>query len=139
MSENRPELNESSLLLIIFKQTSQVADLFAAEKALNMVHRLIINEHHFSHVILKTNSDYLARNMTESIWKWLDNGFRNHEGRPVENGPIFKLLHERLLLLERVHHVKVSFCKVSKEDKMSASLLAKVATLKREDSSYSSF
>ena len=124
-----PSLNQSGLLPVQIPQTSQCAELHAAKVALDSALDFVIAGEEFSHVIVKTDSDYLARNLCESIWKWIGNGYINSEGLPVANGRFFKVLHEKITLLENEYGMNVSFCLVPKGQNMTADYLAKEALL----------
>lgn len=40
-------------------------------------------------VVIKTDSEYIVRHMTECIMKWRQNGFRNSKGTYVANADVF--------------------------------------------------
>ncbi|KAE9371998.1 hypothetical protein N431DRAFT_557925 [Stipitochalara longipes BDJ] len=114
-------------LLAPSPQTSNYSELYATIQALESVHQLIIAGEDLSHVIIKTDSSYLALGLSEHIWKWALNGFRNWKGQPVVNGRAFKYLHEKVVLLEKEYGIHVSFCLVKKEFNQQADGLARAA------------
>jgi ribonuclease HI len=65
-----------------------------------------------THVVIKTDSEYLVNGMTEWILKWENNGYTNTKGMKVVNRELFeecqretKLLGERSVIV-RFWHVK---------------------------------
>jgi ribonuclease HI len=82
-TEDAYHLNENGIVPFSSPQTSQYAELFAMIKALDRVHQLIIGGENLGQVVVKTDSQYLARGMREWIWKWSRNGYRNFRGKPV--------------------------------------------------------
>ncbi|KAE8449795.1 hypothetical protein EG329_007570 [Mollisiaceae sp. DMI_Dod_QoI] len=117
-------LNRNGVVPDPSMQTSQSAELYATMKALDVVHDLIIAGEDLSHVIIKTNSAYLEKGLSDFIWKWASNGFKNWKGKPVVNGRAFRFLHERVVLLEKEYGVRVSFCLVKKDQNQQANGLA---------------
>jgi ribonuclease HI len=101
--------------------------LYATIQALEVVHQLIIAGEDLTHVIIKTDSSYLALGLSKHIWKWALNGFRNWRRQPVVNGRAFKYLHEKIVLLEKEYGIHVSFCLVRKEFNQPADGLARAA------------
>jgi ribonuclease HI len=45
-------------------------------------------------VVIKSDSEYLVKGMTEWILKWKENGYRNVKGRSVVNSALFQELEE---------------------------------------------
>ncbi len=78
-------------------------------------------------MIIKTDSEYLAKGLSKWVWNWNLNGYKNLRGQPVVNGRAFKYLHERVELLEREYQIVVSFCHVPRMYNMQADALAKAA------------
>jgi ribonuclease HI len=123
------DLNQNGYVPTPSPQTSQFSELYATMQALEIVHQLIIAGEDLTHVIIKTDSSYLAKGLSEHIWKWALNGFRNWKGQPVVNGRAFKYLHEKVVLLEKEYGIHVSFCLVRKEFNQQADGLAKAVLL----------
>ncbi|PQE09863.1 ribonuclease H1 protein [Rutstroemia sp. NJR-2017a BBW] len=126
-AEDAYHLNENGIVPFPSPQTSQYAGLFAMIKALDRVHQLIIGGENLGQVVVKTDSQYLARGMKEWILKWSRNGYRNFRGKPVVNGRAFKYLHEKMMLLEQEYGILVGFCEVQKKDNERAGRLAREA------------
>lgn len=118
------DLNTRGLVPVSSPQTSQYASLFATMRALDIIHQLMIAGEDLSHVVFKTDSDYIAKGLSRFVWKWQSNGYKNFKGQPVVNGRAFKYLHERVDLLEREYRIRVSFCLVGKEFNLQADQLA---------------
>lgn len=121
------DLNSKGIVPTSSPQTSQYAELYATMQALETIHQLIIAGEDLTHVIVKTDSAYLAKGLSEYIWKWALNGFLNWKGLPVVNGRAFKYLHEKVVLLEKEYGIHVSFCLVPRESNQQADALAKAA------------
>jgi ribonuclease HI len=128
-SHSAHDLNKSGEVPTPSPQTSNYSELYATMQALEIVHQLIIAGEDLTHVIIKTNSEYLALGLSEHIWKWALNGFRNWKGLPVLNGRAFKYLHEKVVLLEKEYGIHVSFCLVGKEFNQKADGMARAALL----------
>jgi ribonuclease HI len=128
-SHNAHDLNKSGEVPSPSPQTSNYCELYAAMQALEIVHQLIIAGEDLTHVIIKTDSLYVAQGLSEHIWKWVLNGFRNWKGKPIVNGRAFKYLHEKVVLLEKEYGIHVSFCLVGKENNQRADELAKAVWL----------
>ena len=120
-------LNSKGVVPDTSPQTSQYAELYATMQALETLHQLIITGENVSHVIIKTDSAYLAQGLCQYIWKWTSNGFINSKGFAVTNGKAFRYLHEKVGLLEKDYGIAVSFCKVGRKFNQQADKLAKSA------------
>lgn len=59
------------------------------------------------HVILTSDSNYLVKGITEWIDKWIDQGWKNSQGKPVANVELWKQLDE----LTQTHEVEVFWIK----------------------------
>jgi ribonuclease HI len=126
-SHHAHDLNKSGEVPAPSPQTSNYSELYATIQALEVVHQLIIAGEDLTHVIIKTDSSYLALGLSKHIWKWALNGFRNWRRQPVVNGRAFKYLHEKIVLLEKEYGIHVSFCLVRKEFNQQADGLARAA------------
>ncbi|GLA37379.1 hypothetical protein AnigIFM63309_004292 [Aspergillus niger] len=118
--------NESARLSPELRQTNQVAELAACERAL--IYACIIQEHwddiaeeietgkeRLYTVVIKSDSEYVVRGMTEWIYKWKANGWVNAKG--------FQLPIESTLSLED-EQVTVQFWQVPRELNQEADRLA---------------
>lgn len=88
-------------------------------------------------VIIKTDSDYLHKSMTEWIWKWMANGGVASTGREVKHLEYLLALHRRILQVENAKQIRVLFWRVPRAFNGGADALANLA-LDREDSAYGS-
>jgi ribonuclease HI len=128
-SHSAHDLNRSGEVPSPSPQTSNYAELYVAMQALEIIHQLIIAGEDLTHVIMKTDSSYLALGLSKHVWKWTLNGFRNWKGQPLLNGRAFKYLHEKVVLLEQGYGIHVSFCQVGREFNQKADGLARAALL----------
>lgn len=97
-------------------QTSNRAELGAAIAALRIVGTKrregefeIVRE-----VILMTDSEYVAKNMSSWVWNWERNGWRKSGGGRVENAELMVRLHGLITALEG-SGVSVRFWRVGRE------------------------
>lgn len=75
-------------------------------------------------VVIKSDSSYLVRGITEYIIKWRENRFSNARGQPVVNGELFQLVEVEVEELEDLG-VKVHFWLVPRQRNQNADTLAK--------------
>ena len=118
-----------------FVQTSSRAEVEAAIQAVEIIAELDLTGQRLTRVILKTDSDYLHKSMTEWIWKWLDNGGETSTGREVEHVEYFFALHHRIMEIEKTKRIRVQFWRVPREFNKGADALANLA-LDQEDTTY---
>ncbi|OQD84864.1 hypothetical protein PENANT_c011G07294 [Penicillium antarcticum] len=78
--------------------------------------------------IIKTDSEYLVRGITEWLPKWKDAGWKTCKGVTVANADLFKLVEAGITVLERV--VEVKFWLVPKENNKEAECLANWAIMR---------
>jgi len=119
---NDSRYNSHGLVDDNLKQTSQVAEIFAALKAIDQVSENV----GLMEVVLVSDSDYLVKSMCEYIWKWLRNGFRASTGKKVENEVLLKKLHERIEQLAE-EAMEVKFWHVKRDMNQDADRLANAA------------
>ncbi|RAH52742.1 ribonuclease H-like protein [Aspergillus piperis CBS 112811] len=126
--------NDSVTLSPELKQTSQVAELAACQRALHAAHvmqeywdkfsEISGNEEGSLHtVVIKSDSEYLVRGMTEWILKWKTNGWTTAKGLPVANQEQFRLIEKYVKVLED-EQVIVQFWHVPREYNQEADKLA---------------
>jgi ribonuclease HI len=89
--------NESGFLPETERQGSNVAVVFAAKRALEIVedrvtHDLVPVEE----VIIKTHSSYLTQSMIEDVWYWDNNGYMDTHGKKVRNRFLIGKLHHMI-------------------------------------------
>jgi ribonuclease HI len=77
--------------------------------------------------IIKTDSEYLVRGITEWLPKWKEAGWKTCKGVTVANADLFKLVEAGITVLERV--VEVKFWLVPKKNNQEAEYLAKWAIM----------
>ncbi|CAG8903954.1 unnamed protein product [Penicillium egyptiacum] len=117
--------------------TTQIADLTACLRALRNA-TLIIEKRSkmmrkgkvlmpLNTFVIKTDSEYLVRSLTEWLPKWKKNGWKTCKGVPVANADMFKLLETGIIMVEMV--VQVKFWLVPKENNLEATCLAKMALM----------
>ncbi len=77
-------------------------------------------------VVIKSDSEYLVKGMTDWVFKWKENGYRTAKGKPVTNMRIFQRLDE---LVERLNemNVEVQFWYVLREFNKDADGLVNTA------------
>jgi ribonuclease HI len=120
--------------------TSQRAELFACSLALRLVktlrggnpvgrHRLRVcagPSRRLRRVVIKADSEYLVKAMTDWINKWRTNGYENCRGLPVTNADMFKHLDHTINELNAMD-VQVEFWHVRREENREADCLANAA------------
>jgi len=88
--------------------TNQRAELYAGLAALRVARRIRIHNpvgrarlnivaclfEDLRRVVIKADSEYLVRAMTEWTYKWNDNGFTSQRGVPVVNADLFRQLDD---------------------------------------------
>ncbi|WEW57670.1 ribonuclease H [Emydomyces testavorans] len=107
--------------------TNQKAELTAGLNglitALNLRKESRNADNRVSIVVIKSDSEYLVKAMTEWILKWKRNGYTNCKGRPVANKSIFLAIEEEFCALEQ-RGVEVLFWHVPREYNAEADELA---------------
>lgn len=76
-----------------------------------------------SQVVIKTDSGYLAKAMTEWVFKWKKNGYRAAKGSPVTNRALFEWLDNSVRSLNDMG-VQVLFWHVTRDRNREADRLA---------------
>ncbi|CAI7593906.1 unnamed protein product [Penicillium glandicola] len=115
--------------------TTQIAELTACLRALRNATSIIEKRRSMMRkgkilmplntFVIKTDSEYLVRSLTEWLPKWKKNGWKTCKGVPVANTDMFKLAEAGITMVEMV--VQVKFWLVPKENNMEATCLAKMA------------
>lgn len=132
--------NNGSLSTSIQVHTSQIAELVAAELALDQVLGLVKygifnNEMHgtleggsniLRMVVIKTDSEHLYRGMTERVFKWEQNGWRTASDSVVVHRPFFEKLQRQVAEFDGLG-VKVLFWQVPRAENREADALANEA------------
>ena len=120
--------------------TNQRAELEACKDALDDLIDLRTPEAEYlglplHRVVLKADSEYVVKGMTEWIFKWMQNGWRNAKGKPVANKELFKEIYDMVLMLKGVN-VEVLFWLVPREENREADMLVNAAFNWKEDKGY---
>lgn len=87
-------------------------------------------------VVIKLDSDYVARAMGEWIWSWERNGYVTRKGTAVEHGSVIREMNEMLKTLE--NDMAVRFWRVGREWNQEADTLVNQALDDAADSGYGS-
>ncbi|KAJ5200236.1 hypothetical protein N7491_008964 [Penicillium cf. griseofulvum] len=117
--------------------TTQIAELTACLRALRNATSIIDKRRNMMRkgkilmplntFVIKTDSEYLVRSLTEWLPKWKNNGWKTCKGVPVANVDMFKLIEAGITMVEMV--VQVKFWLVPKENNLEATCLAKMANI----------
>lgn len=85
--------------------------------------------------MIKTDSEYVVRHMTECITKWRQNGFHNAKGAYVVNADLFNQL-DLLISQLNVQGVEVLFWQVGRLENAEADALAGAALRRPQQSQF---
>ncbi|KAF4450041.1 ribonuclease H-like protein [Fusarium austroafricanum] len=86
-------LNWSGLLPSDAPQTSNFAEIWALQKAVDAIRDDILPDKSLSQVFIASDSSYLVKAFTEYMEHWLDNGGYNARGERVAHWPLIKDIH----------------------------------------------
>lgn len=107
--------------------TNQQAELHAGIIALEQALAINNNEpKRLDTLVIKPDSDYLYKSMTEYIFNWKENGYMDARRRPVQNGSLFREL-EGLTQELNQRGVTVLFWHVRRAFNFAADMLANAA------------
>ncbi|KAJ5715715.1 uncharacterized protein N7483_012896 [Penicillium malachiteum] len=76
-------------------------------------------------IVLKSDSEYVVRGLTEWLPKWKKNGWKNAKGLPIANSALFKCIEELIDQLDQ--KICFKFWVVPREQNKMADLPAKSA------------
>ena len=109
--------NYADMLRMNEDQTSNRAELQAAIVALEIMERKIahVEVELVRELIIKTDSEYVAKSMNLWVWNWEMNGWKTIKGGEVGNQDLMKRLHEQIKVFEQEHGIHVRFWKVGRE------------------------
>ncbi|KAF8206054.1 ribonuclease H-like domain-containing protein, partial [Mycena galopus ATCC 62051] len=107
-------------------QTSQRAEILAANKALRKASALLQADTSVGCIVLLCDSQYVVGAMTEWIFGWKNNGWKNANGGPVENKADFEQVDNIIEALEE-DGLDVKFWLVGREHNGHSDQLAKAA------------
>lgn len=118
-------------------QTSSRAEIEGAIQAIEIIAKLDLTGQRTTKVVIKTDSDYLHKSMTEWIWNWISTGGLKSNQEPVQHWDYLLALHKRIMEVEQAKRIRVLFWWVPREFNGGADTLANFA-LDRDDSAYGS-
>ncbi|KAE9392326.1 ribonuclease H-like protein, partial [Gymnopus androsaceus JB14] len=78
----------------------------------------------FKRVVIATDSEYVVRGISEYIFNWKQNGWRNSRGHPVANKDLWLMLLEYVEDYEK-QGTQVQFCLIPREQNQAADLAAR--------------
>lgn len=109
-------------------QSKPHADLYAAGMSLLQLHRVVLppmdDTPRVRNIVLVTDSNYLTSCLTQSVYSWKLNGYRNSKGKEVANAGVLKWV-ERLVVGLENRGVGVRFWRVDKKENVEAMCVAK--------------
>lgn len=85
-------------------------------------------------VIVKLDSEHVARSLREWIWRWEWNGFKTVKGAPVEHQDVIRTIHG--MITEMEEEMAVRFWRVGREWNQDADALVNQAFDEAVDSGY---
>ncbi|KAI9859797.1 MAG: hypothetical protein M1813_006514 [Trichoglossum hirsutum] len=115
-----------SYVLNTAEPTNQKAELAAGIQGLETALAIQIDGiggRDLGQVIIKADSEYMVKGMTDWIFKWRVNGYKTAKGRPVANASLFRRLEDLVLKLNKLN-VEVLFWHVPRELNKDADRLA---------------
>ena len=118
--------NSHALLQDTSRQTSQLAEIVAATRALNKVETILCPHSLTDHVILITDSSYLAQGMSNHIYQWQMHDWKDTTGQKIVNRRAFQVLDGIIRRMER-DGVSVQFWLVPRGENLEANRLANTA------------
>ncbi|BCS23025.1 uncharacterized protein APUU_31250S [Aspergillus puulaauensis] len=107
--------------------TSQLAELVGCRGATRFVLAMLKSEKRpkVETLIIKSDSEYVIRSLTEYMPKWKSNGWRNAKGLRVANAEVFQEIEANIRILEEQKAVRVYLWAVPRSMNEDADLLAK--------------
>ncbi|SCO84442.1 uncharacterized protein FRV6_08569 [Fusarium oxysporum] len=119
-----------SVLLSEPHVTNQIAELRAGILALKQTKEIIrtkaLGDEPLHIIVIKADSDYLVKGMTEWVFKWETNGYKTAKRKLVENAKLFQELRALVGDLN-TSNVEVLFWRVPREMNKEADELANQA------------
>ncbi|MCJ1454229.1 hypothetical protein MMC28_004581 [Mycoblastus sanguinarius] len=116
-----------SLALHDPEATNQKAELMSCLMALTIAYGFkmsgIIG---LSQIIIKSDSEYVVKGMTDWMIKWKKNGFKNARGSPVQNALSFKEIDQKVTEMNEIG-IQVLFWHVPRTRNQEADRLANAA------------
>ncbi|KAF5120837.1 Ribonuclease H [Metarhizium anisopliae] len=118
-----------SFILNVPNPTNQIAELRAGVRGLEqalVIKSQGLEDGDLQQVVIKADSEYLVKGMTEWVFKWEMNGYRTSRGVAVANASLFKKLQELVAELNE-RKVEVLFWHVPRERNKQADMWANMA------------
>lgn len=107
----------------VLVQNSEVAELWAALQALRKG-RNVLRKVGAEGIVLASDAECVCKTMTDQIYTWRANGFRDVRGEPIRHHQLFRQLSNVVEILER-DKKQAMFCKVNRMFNKEADKLAK--------------
>ena len=114
-----PHTNQMAELEAVFRAVDEIMP--TADGSMPDVFRSL------TRVVVILDSDYVFRAMTDYIYRWEKNGFKNARGRKVNDSFMFRTVQNLLTELETDHMIQVQFWRVDRKFNGDADDLAKQA------------
>lgn len=134
---NSSPYNSCGCLDSRFPQTSNRAEIEAAIQAVELIAQIDLTEQRTTKVVLRTDSDYLHKSMTEWMANCLLTGGVGSNGQEVKHWHYLHALHQRIMEIENAKRIRILFWWVPREYNTGADALANLA-LDQDDSAYGS-
>ncbi|KAL2817104.1 ribonuclease H-like domain-containing protein [Aspergillus granulosus] len=123
------EWNVSCTLDNTGRHTNQIAELEACSRALSNAIAIQaewdLTDHPLDTLVIKSDSEYVVRGLTEWLPKWKKNGWKNAKGLPVTNSYLFQRIDWLIEQLEQ--NISVKFWIVPRGQNGMADAMAKYA------------
>jgi ribonuclease HI len=119
--------NTSGLLPADVPQTGNRAELEGVRKAIEIIQGMKASGEidGWREIIIKLDSDYVAKSLGDYIWGWERNGYITRKNTPVEHGDVFREVHQMICEIEREGAVR--FWRVGREQNTDADALVNQA------------
>jgi ribonuclease HI len=121
------KFNESERVNSSYLQTSQVAEIISAIKALDIINNKVRKHIGCGEVVIVTDSSYVVEAMTKHIYKWKENGWKTAKKGTVKNKHLLEKLDGMIEELNGNLIEGVKFWKVPREMNVEADKLANEA------------
>lgn len=120
-------LNRSEIQPVEERNTNQIAELRACLVALEQAGEVVSDppREPVRVIVIKSDSEYVVRGITEWLPRWKANGWKNSKGSFVGNVAYFQRIEKMLEFLERDTHIQ--FWLVPRRMNEMADTLAKAA------------
>ncbi|KAF7509222.1 hypothetical protein GJ744_008282 [Endocarpon pusillum] len=118
-------------------QTSSRAEIEGVIQAIEAIAKIDLTGQRTTKVVIKTDSEYLHKSMTEWISNWITTGGLRSNGEEVQHWNYLLALHKRIIEVEHAKRIRVLFWRVPREFNRGADDLANRA-LDQNDSAYGS-